>query len=437
MNAGIVLVYPYFRTHAPTELLFQPLGIASLAGQLKSLGLSVAICDCTFITFEQAIEKIAAGKPAILGISVMVTLSAHASRMARALRERLPETLFVCGGPLPTLYPDRFVREFDCVFRGESDLVFPAFCRDYLADCNRNNLPARFDQSRYPGIVYRTGSDSPGRPPIHHGRATLDTLPLPDRSGGEHARYQQFWLEKTGCKPASILLTRGCPFHCDFCSKPVFGDVFRTRSVAKIMDEIDDIKRYGYDQLWIADDCFTLDEAFVEEFCRSLLLSKADVTWTCLARPDGLTEGAIRLMRSAGCVKIYLGLESGDDATLRLMNKNTTVESGIRAVRTLHDSGIKVGGFFIVGYPGETKDSLEKTFSLALSLPLEDISFNVPFPLPGSALYARVSGLDADADWAVENETKFVYLSEFDTAWLKERIAGTLRSFHAANATLR
>jgi len=432
MNADIVLVYPYFRTHAPTELLFQPLGIASLASQIKSLGLSVTTCDCTFSTFEQAIEKIAAGKPAVLGISVMITLCAHVSRMVKALRKRLPETLFVCGGPLPTLYPDRCAREFDCVFRGESDLVFPAFCRDYLADCNRENLHIRLDPCRYPGIAYCTGSNSPGQPPIHHSRATCDTLPLPDRSGGEHARYQQFWLDKTGYKPASILLTRGCPFHCDFCSKPVFGDVFRTRSVARIMDEVDDIKRYGYDQLWIADDCFTLDGAFVEEFCRSLLLSRPGITWTCLARPDGLTDGAIRLLRSAGCVKIYMGLESGDNETLRLMNKKTTVESGIRAVHKLHDSGIKVGGFFIVGYPGETKDSIEKTFSLALALPLDDISFNVPFPLPGSALYSRVSGLDADADWAVENETKFVYCSEFDAVWLKERIAETMRSFHAA-----
>jgi anaerobic magnesium-protoporphyrin IX monomethyl ester cyclase len=432
MNADIMLVYPYFRTHAPTELLFQPLGIASLASQIKSLGLSVAACDCTFSTFEQAIEKIAAGKPAVLGISVMITLSAHASRMVKALRKRLPKTLFVCGGPLPTLYPDHFAREFDCVFRGESDLVFPAFCRDYLANGNRKNLHSRLDPSQYPGLVHCTGSTFPGRPLIHHSRATRDTLPLPDRSGGEHARYQQFWLDKTGCKPASILLTKGCPFQCDFCSKPVFGDFFQTRSIVNIMDEIDDIKRYGYDQLWIADDCFTLDGAFLEEFCRSLLLSRAGITWTCLARPDGLTDGAIRLMRSAGCVKIYMGLESGDNETLRLMNKKTTVEIGIRAVHTLHDSGIKVGGFFIVGYPGETKDSIEKTFSLALSLPLADISFNVPFPLPGSALYSRVSGLDADADWAVENETKFVYCSEFDTDWLKERIAETLRSFHAA-----
>jgi anaerobic magnesium-protoporphyrin IX monomethyl ester cyclase len=121
MNAGIVPVYPYFRTHAPTELLSQTLGIASLASQIKSLGLSVTTCDCTFTTFEQAIEKITAGKPAVLGISVMITLSAHASRMVKALRSRLPETLFVCGGPLPTLYPDRFAREFDVVFRGESD----------------------------------------------------------------------------------------------------------------------------------------------------------------------------------------------------------------------------------------------------------------------------------------------------------------------------
>ena len=113
MNPDVVLVYPYFRTQAPTELLFQPLGIAYLASQLKSLGLSVTSYDCTFSTFEKIIEDIADQKPAVLGIYVMVTLSARAIRMVQTLRDMLPETLFVCGGPLPTLYPERFARDFD------------------------------------------------------------------------------------------------------------------------------------------------------------------------------------------------------------------------------------------------------------------------------------------------------------------------------------
>jgi len=142
-------------------------------------------------------------------------------------------------------------------------------------------------------------------------------------------------------------------------------------------------------------------------------------------------------MHRAGCVKVYLGLESGDDETLRLMNKNTTVETGVRAVHRLYREGVKCGAFFIVGYPGETQDSIEKTFNLALALPLDEISFNVPFPLPGSALHERVIGLDTNSDWDEENEIKFVFHSEFNQLWFKERIASTMRSFDIAKSVNR
>ena len=247
MNFDILLVYPYFRTQAPTELLFQPLGIASLASQLKSLGLSVATLDCTFMTFEKAIEWMAAERTAIVGISVMITLSAHAIRLAQTLKPLLPETLFVCGGPLPTLYPERFIRAFDVVFRGESDCIFPKFCNDYLMLSERNAFRDRLDLSQYPGIFIHSRSGVREVPSIHHTPAVLDALPIPDRAGGDHDRYQKFWIDKTGFKRASMLVTRGCPFQCDFCSKPVFGSYFRKRSVAKVLDEIDDIKGYGYD----------------------------------------------------------------------------------------------------------------------------------------------------------------------------------------------
>ncbi len=435
MNPSVVLVYPYFRTHAPMELLFQPLGIAYLASQLQSLGLFVTACDCTFLTFEQAVEKIADRQPAILGIHIMITLSAHAIRLAKVLRNALPDTLFICGGPLPTLYPERFTPYFDVIFRGESDVTFPNFCRDYLDSTDREHFDSALDLSTYPGIYVKKGKGVQAREPLHHDRAVLDRLPIPDRSWGEHERYHRFWLDKQGCKPATILLTRGCPFQCDFCSKPVFGSHFRTRSLDKILDEIEDIIKYGYDQLWIADDCFTMDRDFLVQFCRRLMQRQGGVTWTCLARADMLTDRTIQLMRQAGCVKIYLGLESGDDETLRLMNKKTTVGSGVQAVYRLQREGIKCGAFFIVGYPGETIDSIEKTFDLALSLPLQEISFNVPFPLPGSALHTRVSGLDANSDWDEENEIKFVFHSEFDQFWLKERIAATMHSFTAAKGS--
>jgi len=134
-------------------------------------------------------------------------------------------------------------------------------------------------------------------------------------------------------------------------------------------------------------------------------------------------------MKDAGCRRVYLGLESGSQATLKLMNKQVTVDDGIRAVHLYREAGIEVAGFFIVGYPGESVSSIEETFRLALTLPLDEISFNVPYPLPGSTLFARLGGPDDGADWNEENEVTFVYRSEFDADWLRRRIAETMAAF--------
>jgi anaerobic magnesium-protoporphyrin IX monomethyl ester cyclase len=179
--------------------------------------------------------------------------------------------------------------------------------------------------------------------------------------------------------------------------------------------------------LWIADDNFTLDLVYLREFCNRIV--PQGVSWSCLSRVTGIDEDLTRLMKAAGCQRVYLGLETGSQETLKLMNKKATVDEGIEAVRLFHKTGIQVAAFFIVGYPGETIESIEETFKLALSLPLNYISFNVPLPLPGSKLFDRVSGLDRDKDWNTENEVTFVYNSEFDPSWLRRRIRQTVQAF--------
>jgi anaerobic magnesium-protoporphyrin IX monomethyl ester cyclase len=154
-----------------------------------------------------------------------------------------------------------------------------------------------------------------------------------------------------------------------------------------------------------------------------------NMTWSCLSRVTGLRPEIAQMMKDAGCRRVYLGLESGSQETLRLMNKKATLQEGIRAVSLFHEVGIEVAAFFIVGYPGETTSSIEATFRLALELPLDVISFNVPFPLPGSRMFERVADLDKNKDWDTENEVTFVYRSEFDEAWLRRRIEETMSAF--------
>jgi len=423
----VAIVFPYFRTRAPTELLFPPLGAASLAGQLRRLGAEVRVFDCTFGSISALRRELASYQPAIVGVYSMVSLSRNSRRMAELVRSLVPEALLVAGGPLPTLYPREYAGSFDAVFRGESDLSFPRFCADYLRNGASRRGLRDLPLESYEGL-YVGDSDRPiDNPPVHYGEAELAAFPIPDRSDFDHPRYQRAWQEQEGQRATSLMVTLGCPFSCDFCSKPIFGNLFRRRALEAVFEEIGYLRRLGYDSLWIADDSFTLDTRLLAEFCDRA--AERGLRWSCLSRAAAVDPELARLMRRSGCRRIYLGMESGSQDTLELMGKRTTVEEGIEAVRCYRQAGIEVAAFFMVGYPGESLSSIEKTFRLALTLPLDYISFNVPFPLPGSRLFERVQGLNPDQDWREENEVSFVYRSEFDPRWLGRRIRQTMRAF--------
>jgi len=425
----VALVFPYFRTRAPTEMLLPPLGLATLAAHLRRLGVETKVFDGTFATFEGMRADLRAYRPDIVGLSTMVGLTRNTLRLAERVRADLPDCLIVAGGPLPTVFPARYTEHVDAVFRGEADVSFPRFCVDYIA---RAASPADLGElalDGYAGLFVQADGLHVDNPVVHHGERELASFPLPDRSDFDHAAYQREWQRASGCKVTSLLATLGCPHTCDFCSRPVFGDVVRHRDLDTVFAEIDQIRGLGYDSLWIADDTFTLDATYLEAFCRRI--AGLSMTWSCLSRADGIDLPTMRLMKEAGCWRVYLGLESGSQATLDLMRKRITVEQGVRTTRLYREAGIEVAAFFIVGYPGETVASIEDTFRLALALPLDEISFNVPVPLPGSTLFERLGGPDEGRDWEQENEITFLYPSDIDEAWLRRRIEETMRAFAA------
>jgi anaerobic magnesium-protoporphyrin IX monomethyl ester cyclase len=429
----VALVFPYFRTRASTEMLFPPLGAAALLAQLNLRQVEARIFDCTFQTFTRISRGLLAYQPDIVGLSSMILLNHSTFRFAELVREHLPDSLLVAGGPMPTLYPQHYSGSFDLVFRGEADLSFPDFCQDYFGYIASRKTLYKLDLGRYSGLYAHNLDVMVNNPLVHYSQQEIRNFPIPDRSGFEHTAYQKAWMEKNGSRTTSIMITLGCPYHCDFCSRPVFGSLFRKRNLFVVFEEIRQIKALGYDQLWIADDNFTLDLDLLRQFCQHI--HGFGMKWTCLSRVSGITKDMARLMKAAGCQRVYLGLESGSNATLRLMNKKATVEDGMQAVEYFHQAGIEVAAFFLVGYPGEAVADIDKTFNLALNLPLDDISFNVPFPLPGSDLFDRVSGIDPSRDWNHENDVSFVYSSEFDQQWLRRRIRQTMRAFKLRKTT--
>ena len=188
------------------------------------------------------------------------------------------------------------------------------------------------------------------------------------------------------------MASRGCPFACEFCSNVVFGDSYRERSPAGVVDEIEQALALGYDRIAFADDVFTLRGERVVALCDEIERRGLRFAWECLARVDGIDGATAARMRRAGCRTVFFGIESGSDEILRLMRKGITAARAREAVWAAHDAGLEVGAFFILCYPGETDDTVLETLRFAASLPLDYLGLSMPYPLPGTRLRDAARG---------------------------------------------
>ena len=203
----------------------------------------------------------------------------------------------------------------------------------------------------------------------------------------------------------------------------MFGDSYRARSPASVVDEIEQVLALGYERVSFADDVFTLERDRVVTICDEIRRRGLRFTWECLARVDSVDEPLAREMRRAGCTRVYFGIESGNDDVLRLMNKRITTAAARDAVEAAHRAGLEVGAFFVLFYPGETDDTVLETLHFAGSLPLDYLGLSMPYPLPGTALRERLRGRvgrDARADGSFVLNQQLTYDADFSA--LKMRL---------------
>jgi anaerobic magnesium-protoporphyrin IX monomethyl ester cyclase len=412
---SVTLVYPFFQPHRDNSIFrFPPLGLGYLASSLKQHGVSVDLVDCTFLTQKQAVEEIRRSNPQIIGFYSMFSMKKTSLQLAQLFRDNCD--LLVVGGPMPTLDPTGFLDVFDVAVIGEGEETIVE-----LANCVEQGL----DVSNVRGIAYKHNGIvklTPERNFIQD----LDSLPFPSRELFDNTTYKSYYSKRFGYTTTPLISSRGCPFSCDFCSRPVFGQSFRSRSPKNIVDEIQAIKTLGYDRVWFADDCFTLNRAQLLSVCDLLKRRRVEVGWECLSRVDTMDSQVAFEMRKAGCVRVFFGIESGNDSVLGLMNKCITVSQAERAVYVAKAAGLEVGAFFIVGYPGENDKTVLDTVRFASGLPLDYLSFTLPYPIPGTPLYERVKN-NGDVlidDWEEPKNYslirhKLLYSSGFSESKLK------------------
>jgi anaerobic magnesium-protoporphyrin IX monomethyl ester cyclase len=424
--AKVTLIYPYFQPSKDNSIFrFPPLGVGYVAASLKKHGVLVELVDCTFLSHDEAVEKVKRSNPQIIGIYSMFSMKKSSLELARLLKDDCD--LLVAGGPLPTLDPADFLEVFDVAVIGEGEQTLVD-----LVDC----LDKGLEFSRVKGIAYKDRGEVRFASPRGFVE-DLDCLPFPSRNLFDNEAYKRYYAKRFGYTTTPLITSRGCPFSCDFCSRPVFGASFRLRSAGNIVDEVVSVAELGYDRVWFADDCFTLDREHLVNVCDEMIRRGADVGWECLSRVDTMDKEVAAKMRQAGCVRVFFGIESGNDCVLALMKKQVTVEQARRAVYVAKAAGLQVGAFFIVGYPGESDKTVLDTVRFASGLPLDYLSFTLAYPIPGTALFERVKGnggvlvedWEEPKNWSLIRH-KLLYEAGFSEAKLKFAIGKAHLQFY-------
>jgi anaerobic magnesium-protoporphyrin IX monomethyl ester cyclase len=244
----------------------------------------------------------------------------------------------------------------------------------------------------------------------------LDDVPRPAWDLVDVERYRRIWHRRHGYYAMNLATTRGCPFHCNWCAKPIYGQRYAVRSAVAVVEEIAWLERdYRPDQFAIVDDVFGLQPGWVESFARLRAASVRPVPFRCLMRADQFDVDLARSLAAAGCRMVWMGAESGSQRILDAMEKGTRVEQIESAARQLREAGIAVGLFLQFGYPGEEWDDVEATLALVREVAPDDIGVSVSYPLPGTKFYERVRAeLGPKQNWFDSDDLAMLYRATYE-----------------------
>ena len=361
---------------------------------------------------------------------------------SKALREQSPELLVICEDHFNFLTKMCLVRNRELAFRmGElareagvpviiassdaSDNIIPYLkqCADFVVlgevEHTLSELVRNYrDPGGVRGIAFRdpdTGTlrITPKRDPI----SNLDSLPFPSWDLVDIEAYRTAWIQAHGQFSLNGVSSRGCPFQCNWCAKPVFGSHYHARSAQSVACEMQFLKtRFRPDHLWFADDIFALSPSWTYAFADAVEERSAQIPFKMQSRCDLMTRNTVSALRRAGCAEVWMGAESGSQKILDAMDKGTRLDQVFHARENLAGHGIRVGLFLQFGYPGETWDDIRKTIDMVRRAEPDAIGVSVSYPLPGTRFYDLVSQqLGAKKNWNDSDDLSIMFQGRFSS----------------------
>jgi anaerobic magnesium-protoporphyrin IX monomethyl ester cyclase len=360
----ILLTHGYFLHEDPKELQimkpYAPLGLLYLSSYLRGKGFDVEIYDSTFGSRDALFRILETERPATLGIYANLMTRAN----ALAILERAVDCGWkvVMGGPEAANYADRYLAAgAQAAVPGEGELALEA--------------------------ILRGGEPGPARL-----LPDLDAQPWPDRERVDIDQYLRVWREHQGAGSVSVITARGCPYHCRWCSHSTFGKTHRRRSAVGVVDEVEWIlNRYHPEQLWFADDVFTIHHGWLDAYAAEMRRRGLRVPFECITRADRLNARVAAQLAELGCDRVWIGSESGSQRLLDAMERGVTVAQVRDAVGHLKQNGIRTGMFFMWGYEGEELSDIEATYEHVKACRPDVFFTTVSYPIKGTPYYDQVA----------------------------------------------
>ena len=403
---------------------FPPLMTITAASLMRGGGHTVDLFDSMLAEGPHQVEAyLAEAQPSYFVVfddgfnyltKMCLTRMRHAAfDMAQRARQH-GATVIVCSSDSTDHYDQYLQNGADYVILGEGEMTLKA-----LIDNLNSAAPQPGDIA---GLAFYENEQlrhTGGKEPLKQ----LDLLPMAAWDLIDMPAYQERWYQHHGYFALNVSTTRGCPFKCNWCAKPIYGNRYNSRSPALVADEIAYlIAHYSPDRLWITDDIFGLKPNWVQEFNEAIQARNLTIRYTIQSRADLLLKGdTTEALAASGCEEIWIGAESGSQKILDAMEKGAKVEQIYRACERVKANNMRMAFFLQFGYLGEEREDIDATIRMLLDCMPHDIGVSISYPLPGTKFYEKVKDdLQEKANWAESDDLAMMFRSTYSQAFYRE-----------------
>ena len=423
----VLLTHSYHLPYDPKQVRkmqpYLPLGTLYAGSVLRSHNVSVAVFDTMLsdpITgFPAALKQYAPRLVAIyeddfnfLSKMCLTRMRELAWWMIDAAR-RCGATVIVHGSDASDHAEEYLRHGADCVLIGEAERTLTEVCRNFLERGEPGNVDGLVTFDCGNPILRRTE-------PVPKASSWID-LPEPARDLVDVSLYREAWRSSHDYFSMNAVASRGCPYRCNWCAKPISGDRFHVRPAESVAEEASQLKQiYGAEHIWFGDDVFALNHHWAEQFAAEMQRRNCVVPFKIQSRADLMTEDTVDALKRAGCDEVWMGVESGSQQVLDAMDKGLLVSDVVAARARLQRAGIRACYFLQFGYPGETWRDLEKTIALVRRTKPHDIGVSVSYPLPSTRFYQKVEAeLGRKRNWTDSDDLCVMFTAEYNDAFYR------------------